>query len=129
MTTFLDQLCGRPNVDDLVPPAPQRVPQRSAVHEKEPIYFDAVTVGAGQSGLSVGGRLQALGVSYVVIDEIQNVGDNWTSRYDSTRLHTTREFAHLPFERTFGAQYQEYLTKDDVARGFIQWTKKFNINL
>lgn len=34
---------------------------------------------------------------------------------------------HLPFERTFGPEYQEYLTKDDLAKGYSAWAKKFDI--
>jgi hypothetical protein len=47
--------------------------------------FDCVVVGAGQSGLSTAGRLQALGVSYVLIERNDNVGDNWALRYDSVK--------------------------------------------
>jgi hypothetical protein len=35
--------------------------------------------------------------------------------------------AHLPFERTFSSEYQEYLDKHDLARGFRAWVKKFDI--
>jgi hypothetical protein len=51
---------------------------------------DCLIVGAGQAGLSVAGRLKALGVSYLVVDTNNNVGDNWKNRYDSAKcmLHT-----------------------------------------
>ncbi|KIW56390.1 hypothetical protein PV05_05055 [Exophiala xenobiotica] len=93
------------------------------------VDFQCVVIGGGQAGLSVGGRLKALGVSYVVMDKHDEVGDSWAKRYDSTRLHTVREFAHLPFERTFPATYQEFLTKDDLAKGFREWAAKFDINI
>lgn len=35
--------------------------------------------------------------------------------------------AHLPFERTFSSEYQEYLDKHDLARGFQAWATKFDI--
>ena len=49
------------------------------------VDFQCVVIGGGQAGLSVGGRLKALGVSYVVMDKYDEVGDSWAKRYDSTR--------------------------------------------
>lgn len=89
--------------------------------------IDCVVVGAGQAGLGTAGRLQALGVSYVVLEKHGQIGDNWMTRYDSARLHTAREYNHLPFDRTFPLPYQEFLTKYDLARGYKDWVQKFGI--
>lgn len=35
--------------------------------------------------------------------------------------------AHLPFERTFTPQYQEFLSKDDLAEGYQTWASRFDI--
>lgn len=48
-------------------------------------HFHAVIVGGGQAGLSTGGRLQALGVSYVILEKNDQVGDAWKSRYRSAK--------------------------------------------
>ena len=48
-------------------------------------HFHAVVIGGGQAGLCTGGRLQALGVSYVVIEKNAEVGDAWRLRYESAR--------------------------------------------
>jgi hypothetical protein len=48
-------------------------------------HFDCVVVGGGQAGLSTGGRLKALGVSYVILEKHARVGDSWGTRYDSTK--------------------------------------------
>jgi hypothetical protein len=40
-----------------------------------------VIVGAGQSGLNLGARLQSVGVSALIIDKNERVGDNWRHRY------------------------------------------------
>ena len=56
-----------------------------------PRTFDCVVVGGGQAGLSTGGRLKALGVSYVVLDKNERIGDNWMLRYDSAKRN-----CHLP---------------------------------
>ncbi len=90
--------------------------------------FDCVVVGAGQAGLGSAGRLQALGLSYIVLDKNPQIGDNWMTRYDSARLHTAREYNHLPFDRTFPLPYQEYLTKYDLAKGYKSWVEKFGVD-
>lgn len=128
--TILDQIVGYNNVDILEPVAEETAP--NGVHSANgehhgPQHYDCVVVGAGQGGLGVAGRLKALGVSYVLIDRNQEVGDNWMLRYDTARLHTTREYAHLPYDRTFNPEYQEYLTKYDLARGYKAWVAKFGI--
>ncbi|KAI1066772.1 hypothetical protein LB506_012195 [Fusarium annulatum] len=92
-------------------------------------HFDAVIIGGGQSGLSTGGRLQTLGVSYVIIEKNAQVGDAWGVRYESARLHTVREYSHLPFDRTFGSEYGEYLGKDELAKGHKKWAEKYGINI
>jgi hypothetical protein len=38
-------------------------------------------VGAGQSGLNMGARLQALGISCLLVDKNERIGDNWRNRY------------------------------------------------
>ncbi|OJJ45114.1 hypothetical protein ASPZODRAFT_134538 [Penicilliopsis zonata CBS 506.65] len=124
LTTILENLtgAGSGNVDVLAAGVPAPI-------SSSPDTFDVVVVGGGQSGLAVGGRLHALGISYVVIDKYLEVGDSWKTRYDSTKLHTLRDYSHLPFEKTFDASYPQWLTKDDLARGFKAWTDKFNINV
>jgi hypothetical protein len=44
-------------------------------------------IGAGQSGLNLGARLQALGLSCLIIDKNQRVGDNWRHRYRTLVTH------------------------------------------
>lgn len=36
---------------------------------------------SGQSGLNLGARLQSLGISCLIIDKNDRVGDNWRNRY------------------------------------------------
>ena len=125
LRTVLDQLKGIANVDHFDPP-----PAASGANGAlDPTAFDCVVVGGGTAGLSTAGRLKALGISYAVLDKHSNVGDSWKKRYRSARLHTTREYSHLPFNRTFPSEYQEWLTKDDLARGYQDWVKKFDINI
>jgi hypothetical protein len=82
LRTILEQLKGQQNVDIL------NIPNGNVKlvngHSEES-HFDCVVIGGGQAGLSQGGRLKALGISYVVLDKYQKVGDNWKLRYGSAR--------------------------------------------
>jgi hypothetical protein len=75
-------LKGQPNVDVL-----ERVNGSAKLTNghSEGSKFDCIIIGGGQAGLSQGGRLKALGISYVVLDKYQEVGDNWKLRYESAR--------------------------------------------
>lgn len=69
------------SIDVLEPGATKHVEEEDV----EQNHFDCIIVGAGLSGLSVAGRLKALGVSYVVLEKNAEVGDNWRKRYDSAK--------------------------------------------
>jgi monoamine oxidase len=75
-------LKGQPNVDvlDIV----NGNAKLTNGHSEES-HFDCVVIGGGQAGLSQGGRLKALGISYVVLDKYKEVGDNWKLRYGSAK--------------------------------------------
>ncbi|KAE9368341.1 putative flavin-containing monooxygenase [Stipitochalara longipes BDJ] len=126
LRSILEQLKGQPNVDILESTSGSA--KLTNGHSEES-HFDCIVIGGGQAGLSQGGRLKALGISYVILDKYEEVGDNWKLRYGSARLHTSREYSHLPFERTFGPKYQEWLTKDDLAEGYQKWAGKYDINI
>lgn len=33
----------------------------------------------------------------------------------------------MPFDRTFGPEFQEFLTKDEVAQGHADWAKRYGV--
>ena len=77
MRTILDSLKGvKGSVDFLA------LRSDDVVESRVTDDLGCVIVGGGQSGLSVAGRLKALGVSYVVLEKNLEVGDNWRNRYD-----------------------------------------------
>jgi hypothetical protein len=82
LRTILEQLKGQPNVDIL---NVVNGNGKLANGHSEESHFDCVVIGGGQAGLSQGGRLKALGISYVVLDKYKEVGDNWKLRYGSAR--------------------------------------------
>lgn len=52
--------------------------------EKDP---EVLIIGGGQSGLEAAARLNALGVSNLVVEKNSRIGDNWRQRYESLSLH------------------------------------------
>ena len=87
--TILDQLKGHPDVDRLRPnPASGPASQLVSEDTSKGNAFECAVIGAGQAGLSVAGRLKALGVTYVVLEKNQAVGDNWALRYKSTKCRS-----------------------------------------
>ena len=85
-------------------------------------------VGAGFSGLCMAGRLEALGVPYVMLDKVDEIGGNWTCRYPSVRIHTSKEYGQFPFEtRVWGDETQYHLSPDDLERGYKEFAKIYDI--
>ncbi|EXJ60082.1 hypothetical protein A1O7_04232 [Cladophialophora yegresii CBS 114405] len=101
-------------------------------HEKDSDIdhdFDVVVIGAGQCGLSVAGRLDALGLRYVLLEKRPSLGKNWIGRYETVRQHTVREYNNLPFARTWKPDDPILLPGKIVAEGFENYVKKYGINL
>ena len=56
-----------------------------------------VIVGAGHNGLILAARLVRLGVSVLVLERNERVGDNWRQRYGALALHDPYMVAQLPY--------------------------------
>jgi cation diffusion facilitator CzcD-associated flavoprotein CzcO len=123
ITTILEQPCGFPDVDKLEPGRPPSLNTGD--------LLDCVIVGGASAGLSLAGRLKSLGLSYVVMEQYAEVGDIWTkARYDSVKLHTSRDYNQLPGSpRSFQPEDPYYLSSHDIAAGFKKYVKTFGINV
>lgn len=77
------------------------VGRRTWADDHDPEFTSAdpqvVIVGAGHSGLIQAARLIRLGISTVVLERNERVGDNWRKRYASLALHDPYEVAQLPY--------------------------------
>ena len=89
--TILEGFKGSPDVDTLEPtPADTETRNgyglsngtRNGELDSE---FDVAVIGGGQAGLATAGRLNALGVSNIVLEANDQLGGNWMSRYDSAK--------------------------------------------
>ncbi|MEI9952981.1 MAG: FAD-dependent oxidoreductase [Pseudomonadota bacterium] len=62
--------------------------------------YDAIVIGGGQAGLSVGYYLAQRGLRFLILDAHERVGDSWRKRWDSLKLFTPARFdalVGLPF--------------------------------
>ena len=97
LRTLIEQLVGQGNVDVLEPVSSRTTTVNGVTNgapngkpklpngSSQRSDFECVVVGGGQAGLSVGGRLQALGVNYIILDMHKEVGDSWKTRYSSAK--------------------------------------------
>jgi thioredoxin reductase len=88
-----------------------------------------VIIGAGQNGLSLAGRLGALGIDYILLERERDVGLSWTNKYESIKQHTNKESNNLPFDRTWKADDPDLLVGAEVAVGFQNYVKRYGINV
>ena len=84
----------------------------NAVPDAERI--ETVVVGGGQAGLSVGYHLARRGLSFVILDANERIGDSWRMRWDSLRLFTPARFNGLD-GMPFPGSPHSFSTKDEVA--------------
>jgi putative flavoprotein involved in K+ transport len=80
----------------------------------DPERVETVIIGGGQAGLAVAYQLAKRGLSFVILDAHQRVGDAWRTRWDSLRLFTPARYDGLPGMR-FPAPKSYYPTKDEMA--------------
>lgn len=123
LATMLDHFVSHGHPDS-PPPGPPR-----SLSPSEVDGFSVIIVGAGQSGLSIAGRLQTLGISYVLLEQKSRVGHGWYGKYDSVTLHTTKEFNNLPFERLWSADDPNRLPARKVVEGFERFIHRYKINV
>ncbi len=75
---------------------------------------DVLIVGGGHAGISVAVELKRIGLTALVIDREERIGDNWRLRYRGLKLHNKTPVNHLrylPFPKTF----PDYIPKDKIA--------------
>ncbi|KAF2095625.1 FAD/NAD(P)-binding domain-containing protein [Rhizodiscina lignyota] len=127
--TILERIHGLSNVDVFDPETATQGETKNGPTSR-PVDFDCVICGGGQAGLSIAGRLKAGGVkNYVVLEKFDVIGGNWLDRYDSVKLHTSKDISQLPFGRIFPPDDPYYLTGRHIARGYQRFTDKYGLNV
>jgi thioredoxin reductase len=90
--------------------------------------YSVIIVGGGQAGLSLAGRLNALGVKYLVLERHPNIGDQWRGRYESLRWHTSREYGSLPFDHTFHSEPDYMVPTKRIGDGHQAWSERYGVH-
>ncbi|KAF2839693.1 putative flavin-containing monooxygenase YUCCA3 [Patellaria atrata CBS 101060] len=85
-------------------------------------------VGAGQAGLMIGARLQAIGVPCLLIDRNQRIGDNWRKRYRTLVTHDPVQMCHLPY-MPFPSTWPTFTPKDKIADFFEAYASLLELNV
>src|SRR5262245_13521562 len=91
---------------------------------REPERFDAVIIGGGQAGLSVGYYLARQGMRFVILDASARIGDAWRNRWDSLRLFTPARLDALP-GNPFPGSPDAFPTKDEMADYLEAYARRF----
>jgi len=95
-----------------------------AVSDAERI--ETVVVGGGQAGLSVGYHLARRGLSFVILDANERIGDSWRKRWDSLRLFTPAWFNGLD-GMPFPGPAHSFSSKDEVADYLETYAARFRL--
>jgi cation diffusion facilitator CzcD-associated flavoprotein CzcO len=87
-----------------------------------------VVVGAGPAGLSSALALKDVGIRPLLLDQAEQVGTSWRSRYDRLRLNTCRPNSHLP-DRRFPKGTPMFPTRDQVVEHLERHAREDGIQL
>jgi len=88
--------------------------------------FDVLVIGGGQAGLSVGHHLKKLGLSFVIVDAQDRIGDAWRKRWDTLRLFTPARYDGLD-GLPFPAPANHFPTKDEMADYLERYAAHFQL--
>jgi putative flavoprotein involved in K+ transport len=87
---------------------------------------DTLIIGAGQAGLSAGYHLARRGMTFVILDADERVGDHWRQQYDSLRLYSPAKFDGLPGMR-FPASGYHFPTGREMGDYLEAYATKFKL--
>jgi putative flavoprotein involved in K+ transport len=87
-----------------------------------------VIIGGGQTGLSIGYHLAQRGLSFVILDANERIGDAWRSRWKSLRLFTPARLDGLP-GMPFPARGDTFPAKDAMADYLEAYAKHFALSV
>lgn len=87
---------------------------------------DVVVVGAGQAGLAAGYYLRRAGLSAVLLDRHERVGESWRERWDTLRLFTAAKYSGLP-GMPFPGPRGRYPSKDEVADYLERYAREMSL--
>ncbi|HTC98277.1 MAG TPA: NAD(P)/FAD-dependent oxidoreductase [Bradyrhizobium sp.] len=106
--------------------APDWIEQRETSSTYDGREPDVLIVGGGHTGISAAVELKRIGLSALIVDREERIGDNWRLRYRGLKLHNKTPVNHLcylPFPLTF----PDYIPKDQIANWLEHYVDIFDI--
>jgi putative flavoprotein involved in K+ transport len=88
--------------------------------------IQTVIIGGGQAGLSAAYYLKQRGISFVVLEANERIGDSWRKRWDSLRLFSPARFDALPGLQ-FPAPGHYFPTKNEMADYLERYVEHFDL--
>ena len=88
--------------------------------------IQTVIIGGGQAGLSAAYYLKQRGISFVVLEANERIGDSWRKRWDSLRLFSPARFDALP-GLPFPAPGHYFPTKNEMADYLERYVEHFDL--
>ena len=96
--------------------------------DEDDTYHVAI-VGAGQAGLSLAARLEAMEVPYILFEAGHSPGSSWRhARYPSLHLHDPVWYQHMPYME-FPKTWPVFTPKDKIADWLDAYATLMDLNL
>ena len=93
---------------------------------RDTITDDVIVIGGGQAGLAMGYQLAQRGISFVILEAHERIGDSWRERWDSLRLFTPARYDGLD-GMPFPAPAFSFPTKNEMADYLETYARKFQL--
>lgn len=90
------------------------------------IVYDAIVIGAGPAGLTMGYRLQQAGLRFVILEAGDEPVGSWPHYYDSLSLNSSARYSSLP-GLAFPGQAERYPTRDEVVAYLRTYAAHFGL--
>ncbi|KAL4245311.1 FAD/NAD(P)-binding domain-containing protein [Abortiporus biennis] len=89
---------------------------------------EVLIVGGGQSGLDTSARLKNIGVSNLIIEKQDRIGDQWRNRYAALCLHDPVWFDHMPYI-PFPETWPVYTPSQKLAGWLEAYAEALELNI
>jgi indole-3-pyruvate monooxygenase len=89
-------------------------------------HTDTIIIGASAAGLACAVCLKQYQIPFILLEQSDKVGIEWTNRYDRLHLHTPKKHSELPHFR-MPVNFDRYVAKDDFVTYLQQYSNVFNI--
>ena len=89
-------------------------------------HYDAIVIGGGQAGLSIGHFLARSRRSFVILERANEIAPAWRERWDSLKLFTPRRYDALP-GMPFPGDPDGYPGRDEVSAYLRSYATEFDL--